>query len=105
MNFCRFTCGTLAAVLLTLGLSASGRADAQSASLYKSKCSVCHGASGKGDTPAGKSMSVPDLTKPGKSETELRATIEKGRNKMPAYGKSLKPQEIDGLVAYIKSLK
>ena len=89
---------------MTLGLSAPGRA--QSASVYKSKCAVCHGATGKGDTPAGKNMGAADLKKSAaKSDAELKAIIEKGKNKMPAYGKTLKPQEIDGLVAYIKSLK
>jgi mono/diheme cytochrome c family protein len=77
------------------------------AGTFKTKCAVCHGAGGKGDTPAGKSMSASDLTKSAasKSAEDLKGTIEKGRNKMPAYGKSLKPGEIDSLVAYIKSLK
>jgi len=104
MDLSRWTSGVLGAALLTLGLSAPGRA--QSASVYKSKCAVCHGATGKGDTPAGKSMGAADLKKSAaKSDAELKAVIEKGKNKMPAYGKSLKPQEIDGLVAYIKGLK
>jgi mono/diheme cytochrome c family protein len=104
MNLSRLSCGVLGAALLALGLSVPGRA--QSASVYKSKCAVCHGATGKVDTPAGKSMGAPDLTKSAaKSDPELKTVIEKGKNKMPAYGKSLKPQEIDGLVAYIKSLK
>ncbi len=51
-------------------------------------------------------MGAPDLTKSAaKSDAELKAVIEKGKNKMPAYGKSLKPQEIDRLITYIKSLK
>ena len=41
----------------------------------------------------------------GKSDTELKDVIDKGKNKMPAYGKSLKPDEIQGLVTYIRSLK
>jgi cytochrome c6 len=76
--------------------------------LYKAKCAVCHGASGKGDSPAGKSMGVVSFSDPavaGKSDADLRTVIEKGKNKMPAYGKSLKPEEIQGLVAYIRSLK
>jgi mono/diheme cytochrome c family protein len=51
-------------------------------------------------------MGVADLSKSAcKSDSELKAVIEKGKNKMPAYGKSLKPAEIDGLIAYTKSLK
>ena len=92
--------------LLLITLSAAG--DDKSASLYKTKCAVCHGAAGKGDSPAGKSMGVASFSDPkvaGKSDAELKDVIEKGKNKMPAYGKSLKPDEIQGLVAYIRSLK
>jgi mono/diheme cytochrome c family protein len=31
--------------------------------------------------------------------------LAKGKNKMPAYGQKLKPEEIKGLVAYIRTLK
>jgi len=50
-------------------------------------------------------VSFSDPAVAGKSDADLRAVIEKGKNKMPAYGKSLKPEEIQGLVAYIRSLK
>jgi cytochrome c6 len=105
MNFSRLASGILGMTLLALGLNVPARAD-QSTALYKSNCAVCHGASGRSDTPAGKSMGVADLSKSAcKSDSELKAVIEKGKNKMPAYGKSLKPAEIGGLIAYIKSLK
>ena len=89
-------------------LSVAAKGDDKSASLYKAKCAVCHGAAGKGDSPAGKSMGVVSFSDPkvaGKSDAELKEAIEKGKNKMPAYGKSLKSDEIQGLVAYIRSLK
>ena len=98
----------LAALFLIHGLSAPTNADEKSASTFKAKCAVCHGASGKGDSPAGKSMGVLSFSDPavaGKSDADLRAVVEKGKNKMPAYGKSLKQEEIQGLVAYIRSLK
>jgi cytochrome c6 len=95
--------------LLILSLSMNPPAGGQdkNAATYKTKCAVCHGATGKGDTPAGKTMGATDLSKAAatKSDAELKSVIENGRNKMPAYGKSLKPAEIDGLVAYLKSLK
>jgi len=51
-------------------------------------------------------MGVADLTKSAcKSDADLKAVIEKGKSKMPAYGKILKPAEIDGLVAYLNGLK
>ena len=35
---------------------------------------------------------------------ELTAIIETGKGKMPAYGKSLKPEQVKDLVAYMRSL-
>jgi mono/diheme cytochrome c family protein len=102
----RFALST--AVLAAVGaFDLSARADDKSAALYKQKCAACHGADGKGDTPAGKNTKVrsfgdPEVAK--QSDDELAAAIEKGKNKMPAYGKSLKPDEIKAMVAYIRSL-
>jgi mono/diheme cytochrome c family protein len=39
------------------------------------------------------------------SDADLTATITNGKNKMPAYGKSLKADDIKELVAYIRTLK
>jgi cytochrome c6 len=108
MSTAKLLTGLLAAVILALGLSVPASGDDKSAGTYKTKCAACHGASGKGDSPAGKSMGVVSFSDPkvaGKSDAELRDVIEKGKNKMPAYGKSLKPEEIQGLVGYIRSLK
>ncbi len=38
------------------------------------------------------------------SDDELAAIITNGKGKMPAYGKSLKPEQVKELVAYIRSL-
>jgi cytochrome c6 len=83
------------------------RADDKSAATYKAKCATCHGADGKGDTPAGKSTKVrsfadSDVVKA--SDDDLAGIIEKGKAKMPGYGKSMKPDEIKDMVAYIRSL-
>jgi mono/diheme cytochrome c family protein len=88
-------------------LFARARADDKSAATYKAKCASCHGADGKGDTPAGKSTKVrsfadPEVVKA--SDDDLAGIIEKGKGKMPGYGKSLKPDEIKDMVAYIRSL-
>ena len=96
----------MAVLSLSLTVPTQGQGD-KSASTFKSKCATCHGTGGKGDSPAGKSLGAADLTKvaAGKSAEELKAVIQNGKGKMPAYGKSLKPEEIDAMVAYIKSLK
>jgi mono/diheme cytochrome c family protein len=45
-------------------LSAPARTDDKTAALFKQKCAVCHGADGKGDTPAGTSTKVRSLADP-----------------------------------------
>lgn len=78
------------------------------APLFKSKCAMCHGADGSGDTPAGKSMKARDLRSgevQKQSGEDLEKTINNGKGKMPAYKGKLKEAEIDALVKYIKTLK
>ena len=74
---------------------------------FKAKCSACHGADAKGDTPVGKKMGIKDLASPEvqkMSDGELTAVIADGKNKMPSYKKSLKPEQIKDLVGYVRSL-
>ncbi len=95
----------LAAVAIFCPLT---RADDSGAPLYKQKCAVCHGADGKGDTAVSKANKLRDLASADvrkQTDDELAGIIGNGKGKMPAYGKSLKPEQIKELVAYIRSLK
>ena len=97
----------LALASFAVMLPAAARADDASAKIYQSKCVACHAADGTGNTPGGKALKVvafsdPDVQK--QSDADLTAIIAKGKNKMPAYEKSLKPEEIKGLVAYVREL-
>jgi cytochrome c6 len=94
--------------LLTLSF-ANGNAVAQAggADLYKTKCAACHGPDGKGATAVGKADGIRDLASTGvqgQSDATLTTIVTSGKGKMPAYGKSLKPDQIASLVAYIRSL-
>ena len=96
-----------AVVAISLSLLALPAAAQDAAATYKAKCAMCHGADGKGDTPAGKSTKArsfadPEVVKA--SDDDLAGIIEKGKAKMPGYGKSMKPDEIKDMVAYIRSL-
>lgn len=95
---------TLAAVIVVWGTALAAQ---DAAGTYKAKCSACHGADAKGDTPVGKKMGIKDFASPEvqkMSDVELTAAIADGKNKMPSYKKSLKPEQIKELVGYIRSL-
>lgn len=96
--------GALALVFL---LGASARADDAAAKLYQAKCVACHAADGGGNTTVGKVLKVKDLRDPDvqkQSDADLTTIIAKGKDKMPAYEKTLKADEIKSLVAYIRDL-
>ena len=89
-------------------LSAPAQAQTGGEALYKSKCVACHGADGKGETAVGKANKVRDLGSAdvqAQSDDAIAGIIGNGKGKMPAYGKSLKADQIKDLVAYIRSLK
>lgn len=95
----------VATLVFVLGFALSAQAQ-DAGSIYKGKCAACHGADGTGSA-MGKKMGVHDFHSPDvqkESDADLAAAIEKGKNKMPAYGKSLKTEDIQGLVAYIRTL-
>jgi cytochrome c6 len=95
----------LAAFAVVLVLPPSVRAQ-DAAALYKAKCVACHGADGTGSA-MGKKMGAHDFTSAevqNLSDAQLTDIITNGKNKMPKYA-SLKPEEIKGLVAYIRTLK
>ena len=96
---------TAVAVVLTLPLTA--RAQNASETLYKSKCAACHSADGSGSA-MGKKLGAHDFQTAEVqklSDAELSGIITDGKSKMPAYGKSLKAEDVKGLVAYIRTLK
>ena len=84
------------------GLAQSG------ADTYKAKCQMCHGATGLGDTPAGKAMKAhpfnsPDVLK--QSDADLLTVIKSGKNKMPAFNGKLTPAQMDDSLAFIHTLQ
>ncbi len=94
------------AITIVLFLSASARADSTSETLYKTKCSACHGPDGSGSA-VGTKLGVHDFHSPAvqtQSDAALTGIITSGKGKMPSYQKTLKAEEITGLVAYIRSL-
>lgn len=94
------------AVVCTLTIACSAQTDA--AALYKSKCQVCHGADGKGDTTMGKKLGTRDFHAPEVaklSDTELFKITKGGKDKMPSYDKKLTDDQIKALIKYVRTLK
>jgi cytochrome c6 len=97
---------TTTAIAAIFVFSMPALAQNASEAVYKSKCAACHGPDGSGSA-MGKKLGVHDFQTADvqkMSDAELAGIIADGKNKMPAYGKSLKAEDIKGLVAYIRSL-
>ena len=92
------------ALLAIAALPLTALAD-DAATLYKSKCAMCHGATGAADTPMGKKLGIkalgsPDVQK--NSDDKLLQVIAKGNGKMPAFGTKLTPEQIKQLVGVVR---
>ena len=96
------------ATALVLGVASNAYAQDDTAVLYKSKCQVCHGADGKGDTAMGKKFAIKDFHSPEvakMSDAELFDITKKGKEKMPPYNNRLTDDQIKSLIKYVRSLK
>ena len=95
------------AIAAMLMLPTAARADDGAAPLYKTKCAGCHGPDGKGETTMGKALKLRDLASADvqkQSDADLTTLISAGRNKMPAYGKSLSPDQVKALVGFVRGV-
>jgi mono/diheme cytochrome c family protein len=96
----------LAAGVLAWATTARAADDA-TVKLYQSKCAACHGPDGSGNTTVGKALKLKDIRDPEvqkESDADLTTLIAKGKDKMPANEKSLKPDQIKALVGYVREL-
>ncbi len=97
-----------AILFASLVLVTNGYAHAASANPYAQKCQMCHGATGHGDTPAGKALGARALNSPDvikQSDSDLIAVINNGKGKMPAFAGKLTAPQMKALVTYIRTLQ
>ena len=99
-----FAAAAMGSLMVVCSLAADEKPDG--AAVYKAKCSMCHGAEGKGFS----AIKTPDFTDPkvqaSLKDKEISDTIKNGKKgtAMVAFGDKLKEDEIDALVKYIRSL-
>ena len=104
-------------ILLFLAVPLIAYADPATERLWKAKCGSCHGADGKAQTEQGKKMSIADMsTAAWQSEftdDKIKAAIADGvkrdkngvKQEMDSYKSKLRPDQIDAVAAYIRTLK
>ena len=77
--------------------------------IYEQRCTVCHGADGKGQTKKGRQLKAKNFTRPKfqqhTADKEIVDTITNGirKRKMPAFKDKLSPEEIQALVGYVRA--
>ena len=76
--------------------------DQHPSALFVEYCAKCHGQDGTGNTPRGKQLMARDFTDPewqsSKKDDQLIKQVRDGSEDMPAFGKKLTKEQIEGLV-------
>jgi mono/diheme cytochrome c family protein len=106
---------TIVTIAISLFISAAPSLRAADAkALWDANCAQCHGKDGHADTKMGKTLNAKDLTDPKvQSEfTDAKATQsikegvkENGKTTMKAFAGKLTDDEIQALVAYVRTLR
>ncbi len=108
----------IAAVIAALmPVAARAEVDKKAERLWKAKCASCHGADGKGQTDQGQKAGIADYTaaawQSSHTDAQIKAAIENGVNRekggkkqeMDGFKDKLSGEQIESLVAYVRSLK
>ncbi len=93
---------TIAVALFILIPNLSWAAD-DGATIYKTKCAACHGADGAGKPAAKIPSLVSDDLKKASDGDIAKSVAEKAKH--PAGVKSLAPDDVKAVVAYIRTLQ
>lgn len=92
----------IALALAVSFLFASAAQAADGKALFSTKCTVCHGADGKGQSAMGKKLGVKDLTVTKLSAADIEATVTHGKGKMTKFEGKLTAEEIKAVAAFVK---
>ena len=81
------------------------QAGSPGSSIFNSKCIVCHGTDGNGQTPLGKQLQAANLHSKqvqGRTDAELRKIVHDGQANMPSFADQLSDEEIAQVVQYVR---
>ena len=90
-----------------LSRAEGGGSSAPGAATFKSKCALCHGADGTGNTPLGKQLQAANLRSKDvqkRTDAELQKVVHDGLNNMPPFGEQLSEDEIAQVVKYVRHM-
>ena len=106
---------TAFAVAAALPLLGGPALAADVATNWNTHCASCHGKDGKGQTKAGRMANVKDMTEAGyqasfddqKAYKQIKEGMkdEKGKERMKPFNEKLTDDEINALIAHVRSLK
>ncbi len=103
MNNKKFIFAIIVSVLFTwilfMGYSSFAADLKAGEKVYKRKCVICHGEQGQG----GSALKINDPKVLSKTDEDIRKVIAEGGNGMPGYRNSLKHEEIDFLMEFLRS--
>lgn len=87
--------------------AAAGNEFQNGAAIYTRSCSRCHGADGRAQTAKGKAVDAADFTSDDWQPDLARdiRIVTKGKGDMPTFKRTLKPAEIQAVVAYIRRFR
>ena len=99
----KWASAALVCAVVVTGVSVLYAADPdKGASIYNNKCVDCHGPTGEGQMPG-----VPDFKRTRvlfQPDTTLAETIKTGKNVMPGFAGILTQEQINDVIAYLRTL-
>ena len=94
-------------VLALLALPLVAEEPTKRSAAWDANCSVCHGDDGRSQTEEGRKKKARNLADPkwqaSVSDGRLTSSIQRGHDKMPAFGRKLSEEQVKALVAEIRA--
>lgn len=95
-----------AALLFLVSASASAQEKSSpGATIFKTKCILCHGPDGSGNTPLGKQLQAANLGSKEvqkQSNAELHKAVHDGKANMPSFSEQLSDAEIAQVIQFVR---